>query len=120
MIDFSKYHPLIFVLAFVLAIGSYSLWQPIEGLLGVSEKNEGMVFYVVNAICFALYVYAYHSTTSGKWYLFTKAVFWVCVSRVFVELRPELSINYNWLEYVLAGISFASVYIEHYVKKLNR
>ena len=104
----------IFFLAFIVGIGAYSFWKPLESLLEI--KNEGQIFYIGIAMAFALYAGAFLVAKYNTWKWFPAFVVSVCLSRVFTELNPELAKTYDWIEYAVfcaTALLFVFYFLRH-------
>lgn len=104
---------ILFTLGFIFAVGAYSFWRPLEEILGV--ENEGQVFYVGIALAFTFYTGAYLVAKYKTWRWLPYFVFVVCASRALKELNYEAVQEYEWMEYLLTGLTGLAV-VFHYVK----
>lgn len=76
----------LYLLGFVIAVMSYSFWQPLEDALKFSENNQGSVFFIGIAFAFCCYTSAYMFSNWNKWRWFPMFVTLICLSRLFKEL----------------------------------
>lgn len=76
----------LYLLGFVIAIISYSLWQPLEEIMEFSQEKSGSIFYIGIAFSFCCYTSAYLFTKWDKWRWFPMFVTLICLGRLSKEL----------------------------------
>ena len=76
----------LYTLGFVVAIISYSLWQPLEGMMQLAEDKSGSIFYIGIAFSFCCYTSAYLFTKWDKWRWFPLFVVLICIGRLLSEV----------------------------------
>lgn len=119
----------LYMLGFVAAFVSYSLWQPIEEMLDFADKNKGGVFYIGTAFSFCCYTSAYLFTKWNKWRWFPMFVVLICLSRLLVEIyflfdedpQPEKYDYFDYVSFLITIFIVFNYYIKHRVneKKLK-
>jgi hypothetical protein len=110
----------LYLLGFLFAIIAYSLWKPLEDMLGFVEENEGSVYFLCIAMSFFCYTSAYLFTKWNSWRFFPMFVALICVTRVLNEIyfmaypenNPE---EYNIFDYINFLITVWVVF-NYYVK----
>ena len=117
----------LYVLGFVVAVITYSAWQPLEGVFDFAEKNKGSIFYIGIAFSFCCYTSAYLFTKWDKWRFFPMFAVFICISRFLGEVYfvfdddPKVE-NYEMFDYISFLITIFIVfnyYIKYRTKKFK-
>ena len=99
-------------------MGAYSFWKPIENVLKI--EKEGSVFYVGIAVAFFFYTLAFLVVKYKTWKWFPFFVTSVCASRIYVELHPEISKEYQFMDYLIFLLTAGTVFFYWLKYKWNK
>jgi len=108
----------LFIFGFIFGIGAYSFWRPIENILKIEE--EGQAFYVCIAVAFFFYTLAFLVVKYKTWKWFPMFVTSVCFSRIYVEMNPEISREYQFVDYIIFLLTEGTIFFYWLKYKWNK
>lgn len=115
----------LYLLGFFVAVISYSFWQPIEGVLEFSKKNEGTVFFIGIAFSFCCYTSAYLFEKWKIWRWFPLFVVLICLGGFLTEVlflfdkdaNPEKYELYDYINFLITIFIVFNYYVKHRMSK---
>ena len=115
----------LYMLGFVVAIMSYSLWQPIESFLDLNENKKGSIWFIGIAFSFCCYTSAYLFEKWKIWRWFPLFVVLICLGRFLTEVlflvdkdaNPEKYELYDYINFLITIFIVFNYYVKHRMSK---
>ena len=116
----------LYLLGFVVAVLSYSLWYEAEVLFNIKDENEGAIFYIGIALSFCCYTSAYMFSKWDKWRWFPMFAFFICLGRLTKEIYivnypydVETHDLWDYINFLLTIFIVFNYYIKYQHKKFK-